>query len=62
MCDMRTDEGLRFRKDKDILPCITEHIHKDGGGSRTCLIMEIYENKSDGIAGYKGSGNSTQSI
>lgn len=32
MCDMRTDEGLRFRKDKDILPCITEHIHKDGGG------------------------------
>ena len=32
VCDIRNDEGLRFRKDKDILPCITEHIHKDGGG------------------------------
>ena len=41
VCDIRNDEGLRFRKDKDILPCITEHIHKDGGGQYSCLIMEI---------------------
>ena len=40
VCDIRKDEGLRFRKDKDILPCITEHIHKDGGGQYSCLIME----------------------
>ena len=40
VCDIRNDEGLRFRKDKDILPCITEHIHKDGGGQYSCLIME----------------------
>ena len=33
VCDIRNDEGLRFRKDREILPCITEHIHKDGGGS-----------------------------
>ena len=46
VCDIRNDEGLRFRKDKDILPCITEHIHKDGGGQYSCLIMEIYEHES----------------
>lgn len=43
VCDIRNDEGLRFRKDKEILPCITEHIHKDGGGQYSCLIMEITE-------------------
>lgn len=47
VCDIRKDEGLRFRKDKDILPCITEHIHKDGGGQYTCLIIEKYECESD---------------
>ena len=33
VCDLRKDEGLRFRKDKDILPCIISHIFKDGGVS-----------------------------
>lgn len=46
VCDIRYDDGLMFRKDKDIIPCITEHIHKDGGGSYSCLIMEIYEYES----------------
>lgn len=32
-CDIRMDEGLRFRTDNDVIPCIVSHIHKDGGGT-----------------------------
>lgn len=39
-CDIRKDEGLRYRKEKEILPCITAHINKNGGGNYCCLIIE----------------------
>ena len=41
VCDIRNDEGLRFRKDEDILPCITEHIHKDGGVNTVVLLWKF---------------------
>ncbi len=37
--------------------------HPQGwGGQYSCLIMEIYENESNRIAGHKGDGDNQESI
>lgn len=53
VCDIRNDEGLRYRSEDEIMPCIVSHIFKDGGGQYCCLIMEIRDerNNNDRICG-----------
>ena len=59
VCDIRNDEGLRFRKDKDIIPCITEHIHKDGGVSTVVLLWKSMNTKVVGMLNIQGRHESS---